>query len=209
MITFYSWGTPNPLKVKILLEELGLPYEEQAIDPLSPAVTSPEVLAVSPNAKIPAIVDPEVEGEPLSLFESGAILLYLAEKTGSALLPDEPRVRAKTQQWLMWQMAGIGPMIGQYFHFNQLAPEKLPYAIERYLKEMHRLLQVLEDQLTKTPFVAGHAYTIADIAIYAWVAMLPRVMGVELEPSPEVRRWLKAIDARPAVQRAMPKADAA
>lgn len=203
MITLYSWQTPNPKKIVLLMEELGLPYEEVMVDPVSETLHSDAMLAVSPNGKIPAIVDDETEdGTPITLFESGAILVYLAEKAGSPLLPAKGAARARTLQWLMWQMSGIGPMIGQYFHFTVLAPEKLAYPIARYHAEMHRLLGVLEAQVRKTPFVAGEDYTIADIAIYPWVAALGPLMQVNFTPYPSVSDWMARIAGRPATARA-------
>lgn len=202
MITLYSWQTPNPKKVVLLLEELGLPYEKIQIDPMSNDVRSDAVLAVSPNAKIPAIVDNDGPGAaPHSVFESGAILIYLAEKTGSDLLPSEEPLRSSVMQWLMWQMAGIGPMIGQFFHFSVLAPEKLDYPIARYEKEMHRLLGVLDRQLARSDYVAGDRYTIADIAIFPWVSALPPLLNVDFSPYPAVQSWIGAISERPAVKR--------
>jgi GST-like protein len=180
-----------------------MPYNEIMVDPISEAVRSEAVLGVSPNGKIPAILDDETDdGAPLALFESGAILIYLAEKAKSPLLPASGPGRARTLQWLMWQMAGIGPMIGQYFHFTVLAPEKLTYPIARYQAEMHRLLAVLEAQLAKTPFVAGDDYTIADIAIYPWVSALQPLMQVDFTPYPSVSAWMVQIAARPATARA-------
>ena len=210
MIKLYSWQTPNPKKVVLLLEELGLPYEEILIDPMSDAVRSAEFLEVNPNAKIPAILDDEgPEGKPIAIFESGAILVYLAEKAKSDLLPQSGRSRTATFEWLMWQMAGIGPMIGQFFHFNVLAPEKLPYAISRYDTEMHRLLKVLNTQLAQEAYVAGDAYTIADIAIFPWVNALPPLLGVDFTPYPDIQRWIAEIGQRPAVARTWPQTEAA
>jgi len=210
MIKLYSWNTPNPKKVVMLLEELGLPYEEILIDPLSDAVRSDAVLAVSPNAKIPAIVDVNgPDGQPHTVFESGAILIYLAEKFGSDLLPRHEPERSNTLKWLMWQMAGIGPMIGQYFHFNVLAPEKLDYPIARYRNEMHRLLKVLDTQLTQHDYVAGAQYSIADIAIFPWVSALPPLMAVDFAPYPAVQAWVDNVKARPAVHRAYAQAQKA
>ena len=209
MIKLYSWQTPNPKKVVLLLEELGLPYKEIAVDPMSEQVHSDEVVMASPNAKIPAIVDPDgPDGETVHLFESGAILVYLAEKAGSDLLPKNGAERAATFQWLMWQMAGVGPMIGQLFHFNVLAPEKLPYAIERYTTEMHRLLRVLERQLSEHAYVAGENYTIADIAIFPWVGALAPLMQVDMSPYPATLAWLEKIGARPAAQIAFKQPEA-
>ncbi|MCE2890569.1 glutathione S-transferase family protein [Aquidulcibacter sp.] len=206
MIRVYSWQTPNPKKVILLLEELGLPYQEIMIDPLSDAVRSDGVLAASPNAKIPAIVDEHgPTGLPHTVFESGAILIYLAEKAGSDLLPRQEPDRSTTFQWLMWQMAGIGPMIGQYFHFTALAPEKLDYPISRYQREMHRLLTVLNAQLSQHAYVVGANYTIADIAIFPWVAALPPLLSVDFTPYPHVQEWVERLQTRPAVQRAYPQ----
>ncbi|MEX0280141.1 MAG: glutathione S-transferase C-terminal domain-containing protein [Arenibacterium sp.] len=208
MITLYSWQTPNPKKVVLLLEELGLPYEEIQIDPMSDAVRGGDVLKANPNAKIPAIVDPEgPDGSPITVFESGAILMYLAEKTKSELLPASGAERAATLEWLMWQMSGIGPMIGQYFHFNVLALEKLPYAIERYETEMRRLLGVLNTRLGDAAYVAGANYTIADISIFPWVSALPPLLGVDLTPYPNVKRWLGDIGGRPAVAKTWPQTE--
>ncbi len=204
MIKLYSWNTPNPKKIVLLLEELGAPYEEILIDPLSDAVRSDAVLAANPNAKIPAIVDVEVNGtngQPHTVFESSAILIYLAEKYGSDLLPRQEPERSNTLKWLMWQMAGIGPMIGQYFHFTVLAPEKLDYPIARYEKEMHRLLGVLNTQLVQQGYVAGAQYSIADIAIFPWVSALPPLMNVDFAPYPAVQAWVDRVKIRPAVQR--------
>lgn len=210
MIKLYSWQTPNPKKVVLLLEELGLPYEEIQIDPMSDAVRGSDVLTANPNAKIPAIVDTEgPDGAPITVFESGAILIYLAEKAKSELLPTSGVERAATIEWLMWQMSGIGPMIGQYFHFNVMAPEKLPYAIERYETEMHRLLRVLNTRLGDAAYVAGANYTIADIATYPWVSALPPLLAVDMAPYPHVQRWLGDIGARPAVARTWPQTQAA
>ena len=210
MIKLYSWQTPNPKKVVLLLEELGLPYEEIQIDPMSDAVRSTQVLEANPNAKVPAIFDDAgPDGTPITVFESGAILIYLAEKAQSDLLPASGPARAATFEWLMWQMAGIGPMIGQFFHFNVLAPEKLPYAINRYETEMHRLLQVLDARLSHEAYVAGDAYTIADIAIFPWVNALPPLLGVDFSPYPNIQRWIAAIGQRPAVARAWPQTEAA
>ncbi len=210
MIRLYSWQTPNPKKVVLLLEELGLPYEEIQIDPLSDAVRSEAVLAANPNAKVPALVDPDGPGgTPVTVFESGAILIYLAEKTGSELLPSTGSTRTATFEWLMWQMAGIGPMIGQYFHFSVLAPEPLPYAVSRYETEMHRLLGVMETRLADNAYVAGKDYTIADIAIFPWVNALPPLLGVDFTPYPHIQRWVSEISNRPAVARTWPQEEAA
>ncbi len=193
MIRLYAWHTPNGRKVSVMLEELGLPYEIVKVNLSKGEQFTPEFTAISPNQKIPAIVDGE-----LALAESGAILIYLAEKTGR-LLP--AATRYQTLHWLMFQMAHIGPMLGQAHHFRLQAKEKLPYAIERYEKEAARLFTVLDNQLLKTEYLAGE-YSIADIATYPWI-MRCFYFGVRLEDYPAVRRWTEAISARPAVQRGM------
>ncbi len=193
MIKLYAWHTPNGRKVSVMLEEAGLPYEIVKVDLGKGAQFSPAFSAISPNQKIPAIVDGE-----LALAESGAILIYLAEKAG-ILLPHERRYQ--TLQWLMFQMAHIGPMLGQAHHFRLQAKEKLPYAIERYEKEAERLFKVLNTQLGKTDYLAGE-YSIADVATYPWV-MRYFNFGVRLEDYPAVKRWTDTIGARPAVQRGM------
>ena len=202
MIDLYTWGTPNGRKVSIMLEEVGLAYEVHPIDISKNQQFTAEFLAVNPNSKIPAIVDSDGPGgKPVTVFESGAILVYLAEKTGK-LLPAEPRARLEVLQWLMFQMAGVGPMFGQRHHFFRAAPEKVPYALERYTKETHRLYGVLDKRLAGNQYLAGGAYTIADIATYPWVA---RWEWHELNWAnfPNVERWFKALGARPAVQRGM------
>jgi len=193
MIKLYAWHTPNGRKVSVMLEEGGLPYEIVKVNLGKGEQFSPEFSAISPNQKIPAIVDGE-----LALAESGAILIYLAEKAG-ILLPHERRYQ--TLQWLMFQMAHIGPMLGQAHHFRLQAKEKLPYAIERYENEAARLYGVLEKQLQQTPFLAGE-YSIADIATYPWI-MRYFNFGVRLDDYPAVKRWADTIGARPAVQRGM------
>jgi len=202
VIDLYTWGTPNGRKVSIMLEEVGLAYEVHPIDISKNQQFTAEFLAVNPNSKIPAIVDSDGPGgKPVTVFESGAILVYLAEKTGK-LLPAEPRARLEVLQWLMFQMAGVGPMFGQRHHFFRAAPEKVPYALERYTKETHRLYGVLDKRLAGNQYLAGGAYTIADIATYPWVA---RWEWHELNWAnfPNVERWFKALGARPAVQRGM------
>jgi len=201
MIDLYSWPTPNGHKVHILLEELALPYRVHPIDITRGEQFGDEFLAISPNNKIPAIVDPDGPGgEPISVFESGAILWYLAEKSGR-LLPAEPRARVAVLEWLMFQMGGVGPMLGQAHHFRDYAPEPLPYAIERYTREAARLYGVLDRRLTGREFVAGE-YSIADIAIFPWLRSHKR-QGVRIEEFPNVARWLERIAARPAVQRGL------
>jgi GST-like protein len=186
--------------VHIALEELGLPYTVMAVDIGAGEQFKPEFLAITPNHRIPAIVDPDgPDGKKLSLFESGAILIYLAEKSGR-LLPAAPAARYASLQWLMFQMGGVGPMFGQYNHFVAYAPEKLPYAVERYANEVARLHRVLETRLQQAPYLAGEEYSIADIATFPWVRN-PERRGIDLSAYPAVRRWHDAIAARPAVQR--------
>jgi GST-like protein len=200
MIEVWSWPTPNGHKVHIAMEELGLPYKLVPVNIGAGEQFRPEFLAITPNHRIPAIVDPDGPGgKPLRLFESGAILIYLAEKTGR-LIPRDPAARYTCLQWLMFQMGGIGPMFGQYGHFHNYAPEKLPYAMERYANEVRRLHGVLEKRLSQAEFLAGEEYSIADIATFPWVRF-PERRGIDLAEFPAVKRWFEAIDARPAVQR--------
>lgn len=202
MIEVYSWPTPNGDKVHIALEELGLDYEVHPIDIGAGDQFTPEFLAVSPNNKIPAIVDRDGPGgQPLALFESGAILWYLAEKTGR-LLPPDPVGRLRTMEWLMWQMGSIGPMLGQNHHFRRYAPQRIPYAVDRYTNEAQRLYRVLDERLAKHPFVTGDTYTIADIAIFPWTRG-HEIKGVDIEPLANYRRWHRAIRDRPAVERGL------
>jgi GST-like protein len=204
VIDLYYWQTPNGRKITVLLEELALPYKVIPVNIGRGDQFKPEFLAISPNNRMPAIVDhaPADGGPPISVFESGAILLYLADKTGK-LIPSDVRGRNDVVQWLMWQMAGVGPMFGQASHFLMYAKEKLPYAIDRYVGEVKRLIGVLDKQLVGREFVAG-AYSIADIAIYPWVrsAMERGVTGADAATYPQTARWLAAISARPAVERA-------
>jgi len=201
MIDLYTWGTPNGRKVSIMLEELALPYRVHKVDISKGEQFKPEFVAINPNSKIPAIVDAEGPGgTPLTLFESGAILIYLAEKTGK-LLSKDPTTRYVTLEWLMFQMGGVGPMFGQTHHFLRAAPEPVPYAIERYSKETRRLYGVLDGHLGKTAYLAGE-YSIADVATYPWVARY-EWHKVALGDFPNVERWFKAISARPAVGRGM------
>ena len=200
MIELFGGETPNVFKPLIALEELGLEYKRVPVDILKGEQFKPEFLAISPNNRVPAMIDhnPADGGAPISVFESGAILLYLAEKEGK-LLPQDPRGRTNVFQWLMWQMAGQGPMVGQAGHFRNYAPEKIPYGIDRYTNEAKRLYGVLDKRLAQSEFVAGD-YSIADIACWPWI--LFRIHhGVELESFPNVNRWFKAIEARPAVKR--------
>ena len=199
-IRLHTWPTPNGHKLHILLEELGLPYEVVPVDIGAGAQFASEFLAITPNHRIPAIEDPDgPDGRPLALFESGAIMIYLCEKTKSPLLPPGGGARAVCMQWLMFQMGGVGPMFGQYNHFAAYAPETLPYAIARYGNEVVRLHRVLEKRLSQAPFLAGD-YSIADIATFPWVRN-PERRGVDLADYPAIRRWHDAIAARPAVQR--------
>lgn len=200
MIDLYSWATPNGHKIHIMLEETGLEYRVHPIDIGAGDQFKPEFLAVSPNNKIPAIVDSDgPEGSPISLFESGAILVYLAEKTGR-FLPSDPQSRYATLQWLMFQMGGLGPMLGQTHHFRIYAPQQIEYAVNRYTNEAKRLYGVMDRQLGKTAYLAGDEYTIADIAAFPWTRSW-RNQGLELANFPNVARWHETIAARPAVQR--------
>lgn len=202
MIDLYTFGTPNGRKVSIMLEECGLPYTGHSIDISKGEQFTPEFLAINPNNKIPAIIDPDGPGgQPLTLFESGAILIYLAEKTASRLLPSDPRGRAETLQWLMLQMGGIGPMFGQCHHFRKFAPEQVPYAVDRYTAETRRLYGVLDKRLGGSEFLAG-AYSIADIATYPWVDR-HEWQAVDLDDFPHVARWYDALSERPQVRRGM------
>jgi GST-like protein len=205
MIDLYYWTTPNGHKITMFLEETGLAYRIVPVDIGSGAQFEPAFLAISPNNRIPAIVDhaPADGGAPLSVFESGAILLYLAEKSGR-LLPQQLRGRVEVMQWLFWQMAGLGPMAGQNHHFSRYAPEKIAYAIERYVRETRRLYAVLDRRLADRPFIAGE-YSIADIAAYPWIVPHER-QGQKLEDFPHLRRWFDTIRERPATVRAYEKA---
>ena len=200
MIEVWSWPTPNGHKVHIALEELGLPYRVVPVNIGAGEQFRPEFLAITPNHRIPAIVDPDGPGgKPLQLFESGAILIYLAEKAGR-LIPTDPVERLKALQWLMFQMGGVGPMFGQYNHFAAYAPERIPYAVERYGNEVRRLHGVLEKRLAESEWLAGSGYSIADIATFPWIRN-PDRRGIDLSDYPSVLRWHDAIAARPAVQR--------
>ena len=206
MIDVHYWTTPNGHKVTIFLEEAGLPYRLFPVNIGGGDQFKPEFLKISPNNRIPAIVDqePKQGGAPISVFESGAILLYLAEKTGK-FIPADIRGRVEALQWLFWQMAGLGPMLGQNHHFSGYAPEKIPYAIERYVKETNRLYGVLNKRLADVEFIAG-AYSIADMAAYPWIVPYER-QGQKLEDFPHLKRWFEAIRERPAVQRAYARAE--
>lgn len=200
MIDLYSWPTPNGHKIHIMLEECGLPYRVHPVNISANEQFKPEFLAISPNNKIPAMVDSDgPDGKPMSVFESGAMLLYLAGKTGR-FLGKTDRARYETLQWLMFQMGGLGPMLGQAHHFRFYAPEKVPYAIERYTQEAKRLYSVLDKRLSQTRYLAGRDYTIADVAVFPWLRTWER-QGVQMGDYPAVEKWFNAIAARPAVQR--------
>ena len=202
MIDLYTWTTPNGRKISIMLEELGLPYEAHPINIGKGEQFAPDFLKISPNNKIPAIVDREKD---LSVFESGAILIYLAEKTGSPLLPTDAGPRAKTLEWLMFQMGGIGPMFGQYYHFTNPAGEEIPYAVKRYGDEAKRLLGVMNKRLAAADYLAGE-YSIADIAAYPWVKLFSRrfeKLGLQEDDIGNVDKWLARIGERDAVKKGM------
>ena len=201
MIDVWTWPTPNGHKVHIALEELGLPYNVIPINIGKGDQFKPEFLAITPNHRIPAIVDTDGPGgKQVELFESGAILLYLSEKTGGRLVPTEPIARYTCLQWLMFQMGGVGPMFGQYNHFANYANDKIPYAIERYTNEVARLHRVLDKRLSEAAYLAGDEYSIADIATFPWIRN-PDRRNIDLSVYPHVKRWHDAIAARPAVQR--------
>jgi GST-like protein len=201
MIDLHYWTTPNGHKITIALEELALPYQIVPVNISAGDQFRPEFLKISPNNRMPAIVDytPVDNGAPLSVFESGAILEYLADKTGK-LLALQTRARFETLQWLYWQMAGLGPMAGQNHHFAHYAPERIPYATQRYVQETNRLYGVLDRRLAERPHVAGN-YSIADIACYPWIRMYDR-QGQDLEQFPNLSRWFAALTARPAIVKA-------
>lgn len=198
MIDVYYYPTPNTWRVTIMLEECGLPYRVVPVNIAKGEQFRPEFLKVSPNNRVPAIVDHEAEGGPLSIFESGAILIYLAEKTGK-FLPKDVHGRMDVLQWLFWQIGGIGPMFGQVNHFTLIAPEPIPYAIERYKNEAGRLIAVINNRLADREFIAGE-YSIADIALWGWMTYCER-MGQPIDEVPHVKRWFESVSARPAVQR--------
>ena len=200
MLAVYSWPTPNGHKVHIMLEECRLAYRVHPVDIGAGEQFAPGFLAISPNNKIPALTDPEgPDGKPISLFESGAILLYLAGKTGK-LLPADVAGKYEVLQWLMFQMGGVGPMLGQAHHFRVYAPEKLPYAIERYTNEAKRLYGVLNKRLAHSTYLGGRDYSIADIAVFPWLRSWKN-QGVELSDYPHLKGWFDEIAKRPAVQR--------
>jgi GST-like protein len=200
MIEVYSWATPNGHKVHVMLEECGLAYRAIPVDIGAGDQFKPEFLAISPNNKIPAIVDPDgPDGKPISMFESGAILVYLAAKTGR-FLPADLRGRYRTLEWLMFQMGSIGPMLGQTHHFRLYAPEQIPYAVDRYSNEAKRLYGVLDTRLKASEYVAADEYTIADIAIFPWLRSWQN-QGVDWAEFPHAKAWFDRVAARPAVQR--------
>ncbi|WAC75908.1 glutathione binding-like protein [Roseateles sp. SL47] len=202
MIEVYSWPTPNGHKVHIMLEECHLPYRVIPVDIGAGEQFDPKFLRISPNNKIPAIVDPQgPDGAPMSMFESGAILLYLAGKTGQ-FLPEDTRARYDVLQWLMFQMGGVGPMLGQAHHFRIYATEKIEYAIDRYTNEAQRLYRVIDKQLAHSRYIASDTYTIADMAIFPWLRSWKN-QGVELSDYPHLKGWFDEIAARPAVKRAV------
>ena len=202
MIDLYTWPTPNGHKIHIMLEETDLPYTVVPIDIGRGDQFKPEFLAISPNNKMPAIVDHDGPGgEPYAVFESGAILLYLAEKTGR-FLPGDTRARFDVIQWLMFQMGGVGPMLGQVHHFRGYAPEKITYAIERYTNEATRLYGVMDRRLAQVPYLAGQDYSIADMAVFPWCRNWEG-QGQDIGQFPHFKRWFEAIAARPAVQRGL------
>ena len=205
MIDLYYWTTPNGHKITIFLEEAGLAHRIVPVNISKGEQFRPEFLAISPNNRMPAIVDhsPKDGGAPIAVFESGAILVYLAEKTGK-FLPNGFRERVLVMQWLFWQMAGLGPMAGQNHHFSQYAPEKIAYAIDRYVKETNRLYGVVDKRLSQLRFIAGD-YSIADMATYPWIVPYER-QGQKLEDFPHLKRWFEAMSQRPAVQRAYARA---
>lgn len=200
-IDLYYWPTPNGMKITIMLEECGLPYTVKLINIGKGEQFAVDFLALSPNNKIPAITDPcGPQGQPVSVFESGAILLYLAGKTGR-FYPDDAQAKILVDQWLFWQMAGLGPMAGQCHHFRNYATEKIPYAIERYVNETNRLYGVLDDHLAARDFV-GDAYSIADMAIYPWTKLW-KMQGQDINEFPNIKTWMERVGERTAVQRGM------
>jgi GST-like protein len=200
MIEVFSWPTPNGHKVHIMLEECGLPYQAIPVNIGAGEQFKPEFLSISPNNKIPALTDPDgPDGEPISVFESGAILVYLASKTGR-FLPQGDRARFEVLQWLMFQMGGVGPMLGQAHHFRLYAPEKIPYAVDRYTNEAKRLYGVIDRRLAARRYLGGDEYSIADIATFPWLRSWEN-QGVVLSDYPHLEKWFRTIEDRPAVQR--------
>lgn len=205
MIDLYTWTTPNGRKASITLEELGLDYRVHPVNIGKDEQFAPAFLKISPNNRIPAIVDPDgPDGREISVFESGAILIYLAEKTGSPLLPPmtDMHRRVTVMEWLMWQMGGVGPMFGQAHHFRRFAKEDVPYAVERYTKETHRLYGVADERLASNEFLAGDLYSLADTITYPWFARW-EWHGIDWSDFPNAKRWFDAVGDRPAVRRGM------
>src|SRR5579862_9819144 len=211
MLEVWTWATPNGHKVHIALEELGIPYKVIPIDIGAGDQFKPEFLKITPNHRIPAIVDPDGPGgKPFTLFESAAILIYLSEKTGGRLIPKDPAGRYKCLEWIMFQMGGVGPMFGQWNHFGAYAPQKVPYAIERYSNEVKRLTRVLNNRLSETQWLAGDEYSMADIITFPWIRVATQHSSrfddrgyLDLAGYPGVKRWCDAIETRPAVQRGL------
>ena len=206
MITLHTWKTPNGRKISIMLEEVGLPYKVVPVDISSDEQFAPGFLAISPNNKIPAIVDDDAENGPLSVFESGAILTYLADKTGR-LLPRSMHERTDALAWLHWSIGGLGPMLGQLGFFGVRSPEKAPLAVDRFTKEADRLLHVMDRRLAAVPFLDGEAYSVADVASYPWMMVASTILAEPLAGTlgtvPNVQRWLDVVGDRPAVKRGM------
>jgi GST-like protein len=202
MIDVYFWITPNGYKVTILLEELGWPYTVIPVNIGKGEQFKPEFLKISPNNRIPAIVDHDGPGgEPIAMFESGAIMMYLAEKSGFRFMPADMRARYEVTQWLMFQMASVGPMLGQAHHFRRYAPEQIPYAVDRYTNEAHRIYSVIDKRLGEAPYLAGD-YSIADMATYPWLRPY-KWQGQDLDEFPNLKRWYLDVRSRPAVQRGL------
>lgn len=209
MITLYGMGSPNVVKVYIALEELALPYTVHPVDVFTGKQFDGEFLKLNPNAKVPVIVDPDGPGgKPYTIFESGAILLYLAEKTGK-LLPKDTAAKFDAIQWLMTQMSTVGPMFGQYVHFMRFAPAGNDYSKSRYLTQAHRVCEVIEQRLAGSTYLAGTEYSVADIATFPWLRNVPALLGPDTAAKlPNVMRWVKAIDERPAVKKALAEVEA-
>jgi GST-like protein len=202
MLDLYFWTTPNGYKITILLEELGWPYNVIPVNIGKGEQFRPDFLKISPNNRIPALVDNEgPDGKPIAIFESGAILMYLAEKAGGRFMPQETRRRYDVLQWLMFQMASVGPMLGQAHHFRRYAPEQIQYAVDRYTNEAHRIYGVIDNRVSEAPYLAGE-YSIADMATYPWLRT-HHWQGQDLEDFPHLKRWYDSIEARPAVQRGL------
>ncbi|MEP3423009.1 MAG: glutathione binding-like protein [Erythrobacter sp.] len=203
MIDLYFAPTPNGWKISVMLEESGLPYTTKMVNIGAGEQFTPEFLAISPNNRIPAIIDhaPDGRGEPLSVFESGAILLYLAEKSGT-MLPKDSAGRTAALEWLFWQMGGLGPMMGQHGHFKLYAPERIAYATERYRREVERLFGVLDRRLTENPYLAGGEFSIADIAVFPWIQTY-RAQEIDLASFAHVSRWYEELKQRPGLRRGM------